>query len=67
MIIIAISVSNFMGAKVRKICKGTCPSGQVPLLIIVVTPTPPQQPARRLTDADYQHVTANLGNIWETL
>jgi hypothetical protein len=26
-----------------------------------------QQPARRLTRADYQHVTANLGNIWETL
>jgi len=29
--------------------------------------TLPRQPARRLTRADYQHVTANLGNIWETL
>ena len=29
--------------------------------------TPQQQPARRLTGTDYQHVTANLGNIWETL
>ena len=25
------------------------------------------QPEQRLTRADYQHVTANLGNIWETL
>ena len=24
-------------------------------------------PARRLTGTDYQHFTANLGNIWETL
>ena len=24
-------------------------------------------PAPRLTGTDYQHVTANLGNIWETL
>lgn len=29
--------------------------------------TPQLQPGRRLTRADYQHVTANLGNIWETL
>ena len=26
-----------------------------------------QQPVRRLTGTDYQHITANLGNIWETL
>ena len=26
-----------------------------------------QQPARRLTGTDYQHIMANLGNIWETL
>ena len=26
-----------------------------------------QQPARRLMGIDYQHITANLGNIWETL
>ena len=25
-----------------------------------------ERPARRLTRTDYQHVTANLGNIWET-
>ena len=28
---------------------------------------PPLLPARRLTGTDYQHFTANLGNIWETL
>jgi hypothetical protein len=26
-----------------------------------------ERPARRLTGTDYQHFTANLGNIWETL
>ena len=26
-----------------------------------------ERPVRRLTGTDYQHVTANLGNIWETL
>ena len=26
-----------------------------------------RQPARRLTGTEYQHFTANLGNIWETL
>ena len=29
--------------------------------------TPQQQPVRRLTGTEYQHFTANLGNIWETL
>ena len=29
--------------------------------------TPQRRPGRRLTGADYQHFTANLGNIWETL
>ena len=29
--------------------------------------TPRLQPGRRLTGTDYQHFTANLGNIWETL
>ena len=24
-------------------------------------------PARRLTKAEYQYITVNLGNIWETL
>ena len=47
--------------------KGTCPSGQVPLHYIRVIFTPQQLPARRLTGTDYQHFTANLGNIWETL
>ena len=28
---------------------------------------PPLLPVRRLTGTDYQHITANLGNIWETL
>ena len=29
--------------------------------------TPQQLPVRRLTSTDYQYITANLGNIWETL
>lgn len=27
----------------------------------------PQQPVRRLAGTDYQYITANMGNIWETL
>ena len=26
-----------------------------------------ERPEQRLTGTDYQHFTANLGNIWETL
>ena len=46
--------------------KGTCPSGQIPFIIVRVMITLQQLPARRLTETDYQHITANLGNIWET-
>ncbi len=40
---------------------------QVPYIISESFITLPLLPARRLTGTDYQHVTANLGNIWETL
>ena len=45
-----------------EIQKGTCPSGQVPFIIVRVMITPLRLPARRLTEADYQHIT----EIWET-
>ena len=45
-----------------EIQKGTCPSGQVPFIIVRVMITPLRLPARRLTDADYQYIT----EIWET-
>ena len=37
------------------------------LYIRVCLITPQLQPGRRITNTDYQHITANLGNIWETL
>gem|GEM_PF-6866481 len=37
------------------------------LVIVYNSFTLQQQPARRLTGTDYQHFTANLENIWETL
>ena len=40
---------------------------QVPYNISESFITPQQLPARRPTGTDYQHITANLGNIWETL
>ena len=40
---------------------------QVPFFNLRVIFTPQLLPARRLTGTDYQHFTANLGNIWETL
>ena len=45
-----------------EIQKGTCPSGQVPFIIVRVMITPLRLPARRLTEADYQYIT----EIWET-
>ena len=47
--------------------KKTCPSGQVLFIISESLFTLQQLPGRRLTETDYQHITANLGNIWETL
>lgn len=40
-------------------------TGLFPYVRVIITPQ--RQPARRLTGTDYQHFTANLGNIWETL
>lgn len=42
--------------------KGTCPNGQVPFIISENQFTLQLRPGRRLTEADYQHIT----EIWET-
>ena len=49
-----------------EIQKGACPSGQVPFIIARVMITSQLLPARQPTGTDYQHITANMGNIWET-
>ena len=66
-IIMVYSDMNTAFSRNLEIQKGTCPSGQVPFIIVRVMITPLRLPGRRLTGTDYQHFTANLGNIWETL
>ena len=56
------NVESILGDTKKDLPKRTGPFHYVSVLF-----TPQLQPARRLTRADYQHVTANLGNIWETL